>query len=94
MDVFTTLIVLSSSLILLSLFYFVSKYIKNIKLKNVITVISSNINSIYCIHWILVKILWVLAMIFALRLEYNSLFLTGFLIFIVSALIAGARRKN
>lgn len=93
MDLFTTLIIASTSLITTSIGYFISRLIKNNFLQKTVSIISVNINSIYCIHWVLVKILWMFAFIFAYKIEYNWLFIIGFLIFITSSFIAFIRKQ-
>lgn len=92
MDLMTTLIVLSIGLIVVSVAYFVCSFIKNKLLIKVINNISKNVNSIYCIHWVLVKILWTFAVIYNYKIEYNQLFFIGFLIFVVSSIIAQIRK--
>ena len=92
MDFFTTLIVASVSLVILSFGYFISKNIVN-TIKDLITAISININSIYCIHWVIVKILWAIAIILAFKIDYSSIFLIGFVIFTLSTILAFLRRK-
>ena len=92
MDLFTTLIVMSTSLIYLGVSYFICKIFSR-KIQGIIASISVNINSIYCIHWVLVKILWCVAIVFAFKIEYNYLFIIGFLIFVLSAILASLRYK-
>lgn len=92
MDLFTTLIVLSSSLILLSLVYFISRLFIFLWLKSVISSIAQNVNSVYCIHWVLVEFFWAIAEILGLMIEYDSIFTIGFLIFLLSSSIAQLRK--
>lgn len=92
MDLFTTLIVSSISVMILSLSHFIGKLFVNSKLKDLISSISANVNSVYCIHWVLVKILWAIAIIFAFKIEYYSLFVIGFVIFVLSSMLAHLRK--
>ncbi len=92
MDLFTTLIISSISVMILSLSYFIGKLFVNNKLKDLISSISANVNSVYCIHWVLVKILWAIAIIFAFKIEYYSLFAIGFIIFVLSSMLAHLRK--
>ena len=93
MDLFTTLIVSSISVMILSLSHFIGKLFVNNKLKDLISSISANVNSVYCIHWVLVKILWAIAIIFAFKIEYYSLFVIGFVIFVLSSMLAHLRKS-
>ena len=93
MDLITTLIVLSIGLMIISVSYFVCKLIKNELIVKAINNISKNVNSIYCIHWVLVKILWAFAVIYNYKMDYNSLFIIGFLIFAISSIIAQIRKS-
>lgn len=91
MDLFTTLINISISLMILPVSYIIGKLITNIKLKNIITFVSVHVNSIYCIHWVLVKILWAVAVVLVLKIDYNCIFLLGFVIFVLSCFISKLR---
>ena len=87
MDFWTTIISASTIGMYTCIIYFISKLIKE-NFANLITVVSKNINSIYCIHWAIVKWFWAFAMLFAIKIEYSFIFMIGLVIFIISALLA------
>lgn len=91
MDLFTTLIVAPTSVMILCIAYLIGKIITSLKFKDFIASISKNINSIYCIHWVIVKTLWAFAIILVFKLEYNYIFIIGFGIFVLSSILAYTR---
>lgn len=93
MDLDTTIIVSSVIGIYTCLIYLISLLIKNEFLQNIITSISKNINSIYCIHWVLVKFLWVFVIISSVKIEYFNIFFIGIIIFALSAFFAQLRKS-
>lgn len=87
MDFWTTAIVSSFIGIYTCCIYFISILIKN-NFAKIITNTSKNINSIYCIHWVIVKWFWAFAMVYTLKIECDEIFIIGLIIFFISAFIA------
>ncbi len=76
------------------LYYFLSSLLSE-KVKTVITRISSHINTIYCIHWLIICWLdYVLEWFDFTNFSDGALFLVGILIFTVSVLLAEMRTRS
>ena len=95
MDVPSAIIAISIAVIYASIIYGVSSLIKNGKVTSVIEKVSSNVNAIYCIHWVLITYLGFFWIIFS---EYQiektiGIYFIGLLIFIVSTFLALTYKK-
>ena len=96
MDLPTALLTISFEGIYISLIYAVCRWIKSEKLMNVLGKISARVNSIYCIHWLIVSygaLVW--ALLIDCRVEnIGTNYVIGVVVFLMSVGLSFLSRKK
>ncbi len=93
---FTTpdaIILASGAMFASGCYYFIS-FVLSEKIKNVITIISKNINRVYCIHWIIIGFTIYITEMLEYEFSEAGIYAYGIIVFVVSSLLANVIRKK
>lgn len=96
MDAPTTIICVSICGVYMSLMYFLSKKLTNLKIRSIVINVSKNVNKIYCIHWILLMYVVLTALLSGFEgVRYGiTIYILGAVLFVVSVYISTLLKKK